>query len=242
MTDLLAKEKQDEKWGMVIDLDICSGCQACVTACSMENNIPFVGEDEMAYGRGMQWMRIRRYWDGEYPEVTPNHQPLLCQQCGSAPCEPVCPVFATLHSEVEKINLQVYNRCIGTRYCANNCPFHARTFNWFDYELPAPMNSYLNPDVTVRRRGVMEKCTFCVQRIVKGRQDASANGRELADGDVTPACAQACPTDAITFGNLGDPESRVSKMARGDRAFKELESLGTEPRVTYLKGGKSYGG
>jgi molybdopterin-containing oxidoreductase family iron-sulfur binding subunit len=147
-----------------------------------------------------------------------------------------------LHSEVEKINLQVYNRCIGTRYCANNCPYHARTFNWFDYEIPAPMNSYLNPDVTVRRRGVMEKCTFCVQRIVKGRQQASAEGREMEDGDVTPACAQACPTDAITFGNLSDPESRVSKMVRSDRAYKELENLGTEPRVTYLKGGKSYGG
>jgi molybdopterin-containing oxidoreductase family iron-sulfur binding subunit len=190
----------------------------------------------------MQWMRIRRYWEGEYPEVTPDYQPMLCQQCGSAPCEPVCPVFATLHSEVEKINLQVYNRCIGTRYCANNCPYHARTFNWFDYEIPAPMNSYLNPDVTVRRRGVMEKCTFCVQRIVKGRQQASAEGREIEDGDITPACAQACPTDAITFGNLSDPESRVTKMVRSDRAYKELENLGTEPRVTYLKGGKSYGG
>lgn len=237
----MSENESNEKWGMVIDLDTCTGCQACVTACSMENNIPFVGEDEMAYGRGMQWMRIRRYWEGEYPEVNPTHQPMLCQQCGNAPCEPVCPVFASVHSEEEQINLQVYNRCIGTRYCANNCPFLARTFNWFDYELPAPMNSYLNPDVSVRRRGVMEKCTFCVQRIVKGRQDASVEGREIKDGEVIPACAQACPTDAIVFGNLSDPESRVSKLARSDRAFRELEELGTEPRVTYLKGGKSYG-
>ena len=237
----MSEVAEKEKWGMVIDLDICTGCQACVTACSMENNIPFVGEDEMAYGRGMQWMRIQRYWEGEYPEVTPTHEPMLCQQCGNAPCEPVCPVFASVHSEQEQLNLQVYNRCIGTRYCANNCPFGARTFNWFDYELPAPMNSYLNPDVSVRRRGIMEKCTFCVQRIVTSRQNASSEGREILDGEVTPACAQACPTEAIVFGNLADPESRVSKLAHSDRAFRELEELGTQPRVTYLKGGKSYG-
>ncbi len=242
MAELIKEQEVTEKWGMVIDLDVCSGCQACVTACSMENNIPFVGEDEMAYGRGIQWMRIRRYWEGEYPEVAPTHQPMLCQQCGSAPCEPVCPTFASVHSQEEQINVQVYNRCIGTRYCANNCPFTARVYNWFDYETPAPMNSYLNPDVSVRRRGIMEKCTFCVQRIVEGRQQAAAEGRPVEDGDIIPACAQACPTDAIVFGDLSDPESKVSKMSRSDRAFKELEELGTQPKVTYLKGGKSYGG
>lgn len=241
----MAETKTNEKWGMVIDLDVCSGCQACVTACSMENNIPFVGEDEMAYGRGLQWIRIQRYWSDEYPDVTPDKNPMLCQQCGNAPCEPVCPVFASVHSDQEQINLQVYNRCIGTRYCANNCPFSARTFNWFDYEIPAPMESYLNPDVTVRRRGIMEKCTFCVQRIVQGRQEASAEGRELEDGEIVTACQQACPTDAIVFGNLDDPNSRVSQMAKSERAYRVLEELGTEPRVTYLtglKGGNSYGG
>ena len=182
-------EQPTKKWGLVIDLDRCSGCQACVTACSMENNIPFTGEDEVAYGRGMHWIRIQRYWKGEYPEVKPDHNPAMCQQCGNAPCEPVCPVFASVHSEEEQINVQVYNRCIGTRYCANNCPYIARTFNWFDYEIPAPMNYYLNPDVTVRRRGVMEKCTFCVQRIKHGEDVASAEGRALEDGEVMTACA-----------------------------------------------------
>ena len=235
-------EQPTKKWGLVIDLDRCSGCQACVTACSMENNIPFTGEDEVAYGRGMHWIRVQRYWKGEYPEVKPDHNPAMCQQCGNAPCEPVCPVFASVHSEEEQINVQVYNRCIGTRYCANNCPYIARTFNWFDYEIPAPMNFYLNPDVTVRRRGVMEKCTFCVQRIKHGEDVASAEGRALEDGEVMTACQQACPTDAIVFGDLSNPESRVSKLARSERGYHLLEELGTLPSVTYLKGGGYYGG
>ncbi len=238
----MAEEQYPEKWGMVIDQDICTGCQACVTACSMENNIPFTGEEEVAYGRGMHWLRIQRYWEGEYPEVSPTHTPMMCQQCGRAPCEPVCPVFATVHSESEAINVQVYNRCIGTRYCANNCPYIARSFNWFDYEVPAPMNYYLNPSVTVRRRGVMEKCTFCVQRIYAGQETAKKEGRALRDGDVVPACAQACPVDAIIFGDLTDPDSRVSQAARSERGYIQLEELGTAPRVTYLKGGGTYGG
>lgn len=234
-------EETNKKWGMVIDTDRCTGCQACITACSMENNIPYVGEDEMAYGRGMHWIRIQRYWHGEYPEVTPDFTPTMCQQCGHAPCEPVCPVYATVHSESESINLQVYNRCIGTRYCANNCPYIARTFNWFDYDLPSPMNYYLNPDVTVRRRGVMEKCTFCVQRIHHGQQNAKAENRPLADGEVTPACAQACPTDAIVFGDLSDPESRASQAARSQRRYQLLDHLGTEPKVIYLTGVGKHG-
>jgi Fe-S-cluster-containing dehydrogenase component len=238
----MAEEQHPEKWGMVIDLDLCTGCQACVTACAMENNISFAGEEEVAYGRGMHWMRIRRYWEGEYPEVTPTHQPMLCQQCGRAPCEPVCPVFATVHSEAESINLQVYNRCIGTRYCANNCPYIARAFNWLDYEIPAPMNYYLNPSVTVRQRGVMEKCTFCVQRIHTGQENAKKEGRGVRDGDVVPACAQACPVDAIIFGDLTDPESLVHQAALSERSFIELKELGTASRVTYLKGEGSYGG
>jgi len=235
-------EQPQAKWGMVIDQDLCTGCQACVTACAMENNISFVGEEDAGYGRSMQWMRIERFWTGSYPEVTTGFQPMLCQQCGEAPCEPVCPVYASVHSESEQINVQVYNRCVGTRYCANNCPYQVREFNWRDYPRPEPLNNQLNPDVTVRRRGVMEKCTFCVQRIRRGEDQAAAEGREVLDGEVLPACAQACPANAITFGQLDDPQSRVSQMARSERGYKQLEDLGTLPRVTYLKGGSSHGG
>ena len=240
----MAEEKQTGRWGMVIDLDVCTGCNACVTACAMENNIPWTGEEDAGYGRGMHWIRVQRYWEGEYPDISPHYQPVMCQQCGRAPCEPVCPVFATVHSEEQQINLQVYNRCIGTRYCANNCPYIARSFNWFDYsqQIPTPMNYYLNPNVTVRRRGVMEKCTFCVQRIYEGQERAKAEGRPVQDGEIVPACAQACPTDAIIFGDLSDPESRVSKAARNQRRYTLLEELGTEPKVTYLKGEGTYGG
>ena len=226
------------KWGMVIDMDRCSGCSACVTACSMENNVPYVGEDDAGYGRSMQWIRIERYWEGQYPDIVVRFVPIMCQQCGLAPCEPVCPVFATVHSNVEQVNLQVYNRCIGTRYCANNCPYIVRQFNWFDYaaEMPEPLNYQFNPDVTVRRRGVMEKCTFCIQRIRRAEEEAKAAGRELKDGDFEPACAQACPSEAIVFGLFSDPDSQVSHLSRSGRAQQLLlEELGTEPRVVYLK-------
>jgi len=235
------EEVDEAKWGMVIDMDICTGCQACVTACSMENNIPWTGEEESGYGRALHWIRVERLWSGSYPTVKPDRQLMLCQQCGGAPCEPVCPVFASVHSIPEQINVQVYNRCIGTRYCANNCPYLVRVFNWFDYEIPEPMNYYLNPDVTVRRRGVMEKCTFCVHRIQRGMQKANVEGRELVDGEIQPACAQACPTDAITFGNLRDPNSRVSLAARSQRGYKVFDELGTLPRITYLKGEGTHG-
>jgi Fe-S-cluster-containing dehydrogenase component len=231
------KEGEQGKWGMAIDMDICTGCNACVAACAMENNVPFVGEEDAGYGRGMHWIRVERLWDGQYPEVKTEFQPVMCQQCGSAPCEPVCPVFASVHSQAEKLNVQVYNRCVGTRYCANNCPYVARTFNWFDYDRPEPLNNQLNPDVTVRQRGVMEKCTFCIQRIHKGQDQAKSEGREVFDGEVQPACAQACPADAIVFGRIDDPESRVSKLARQGRGYKLLEDLNTLPQVTYLKGG-----
>ncbi len=234
-------DQPEAKWGMVIDQDLCTGCQACVTACAMENNISFVGEEDAGYGRSMQWMRIERFWTGSFPEVTTNFQPMLCQQCGKAPCEPVCPVFASVHSDSEQINVQVYNRCVGTRYCANNCPYQVREFNWRDWPRPEPLDNQLNPDVTVRRRGVMEKCTFCVQRIRRGEDQAAAEGRDVRDGEVVPACAQACPANAITFGRLDDPESKVSQMAKNGRGYAMLEDLGTLPRITYLKGGANHG-
>ncbi|HSO26944.1 MAG TPA: 4Fe-4S dicluster domain-containing protein [Anaerolineales bacterium] len=236
-----AVDQSESKWGMVIDLDRCVGCQACVVACSMENNVPYVGEEEAGYGRGMHWIRIERYWEGEYPNLTARFMPVLCQQCGEAPCEPVCPVFATYHSEAEKINVQVYNRCIGTRYCGNNCPYIVRQFNWFDFSqmIPVPLNYQFNPSVTVRRRGVMEKCTFCIQRIRANEEQAKAEGRPLVDGEVQPACAQACPSDVFTFGLLSDPDSQVSRLARSSRAQRLLEDLGTEPKVIYLTGGTS---
>src|SRR5687767_611453 len=177
-------EEADGKWGMVIDQDICTGCQACVAACSMENNVSLVGEVDSGYGRAMHWIRIERFWEGEYPEVKmTGRQPMLCQQCGHAPCEPVCPVFASAHSQAEQLNLQVYNRCVGTRYCGNNCPYQVRAFNWRDYnderihpEL-VTLHNQMNPDVTVRRKGVMEKCTFCIQRIHKARSEERRVGK-----------------------------------------------------------------
>jgi len=238
-------EEAEGKWGMVIDQDICTGCQACVVACAMENNVPFVGEEDSGYGRSMHWIRIERFWEGEYPNIKMTHyQPTMCQQCGHAPCEPVCPAFATVHSEAEQINLQVYNRCVGTRYCANNCPYQVRSFNWRDFNDPRrneaiqTLQNQFNPDVTVRRRGVMEKCTFCIQRIHKAQDKAKSESREVADGEFTTACAQACPADAITFGRVDDPESLVSQLARQGHGVKLLEELGTLPRVTYLVGGQ----
>jgi molybdopterin-containing oxidoreductase family iron-sulfur binding subunit len=235
-------EQSEGKWGMVIDQDLCMGCQACVTACAMENNITFIGEEDAGYGRNMQWIRVERAWSGQYPQVSTEFQPVMCQQCGHAPCEPVCPVFASEHSDVEQINVQVYNRCIGTRYCGNNCPYQVREFNWRDWPRPAPLDNQLNPDVTVRRRGVMEKCTFCIQRIRRVEDQAHSENRDVQDGEVQPACAQACPSNAITFGRLDDPKSQVSQKAANGRGFKLLEELGTLPRVTYLKGGASHGG
>jgi molybdopterin-containing oxidoreductase family iron-sulfur binding subunit len=237
-----SKETSVHKWGMVIDQDLCIGCQACVTACAMENNVSFVGEVDSGYGRTMHWLHIERFWKGEQPHVknTP-FQPILCQQCNRAPCESVCPVFASVHSLSQKTNLQVYNRCVGTRYCANNCPYQVRVFNWRDFPRPEPLPNMLHNDVTVRRRGVMEKCTFCLQRILQAEDKAHSEGRELADGEVIPACAQTCPTNAIVFGRLDDPESQVSRLRMDGRAVLLLGDLGTLPSITYLLGGPSYG-
>lgn len=230
------------KWTMVVDLDKCTGCQACVVACHAENNVPIASEDQVQKGRANHWIRIERYWEGEYPNVKARFIPVFCQQCGNAPCEPVCPVYASYHSEEENLNIQVYNRCIGTRYCGNNCPYRVRTFNYFAPEFDAPLEQQLNPDVTVRGPGVMEKCTFCIQRIRRKREEANVEGREVEDGEVMPACAQACPADALVFGDKNDEHSRVAKLVPNERQFKLLEGLGTEPSVYYLKGGETHVG
>lgn len=229
---------QHPMWGMVIDLARCTGCSACVTACYAENNIPFVGEAEILRSRQMTWMRIERYWEGgEAGEpLEARVVPMLCQQCDAAPCEPVCPVYASYHT-ADGLNGQVYNRCVGTRYCGNNCPYKVRYFNWYAYNkkaFPEPLNLQLNPDVTVRARGVMEKCTFCIQRIRGAQNQARLEDRELRDGDVVTACAQACPSEAIVFGNMLDPDSRVAKLQSGHRGYHILEDLNTRPAVTYL--------
>jgi anaerobic selenocysteine-containing dehydrogenase/Fe-S-cluster-containing dehydrogenase component len=227
------------QWGMTIDLSKCTGCSACVTACYAENNIAIVGEEEIHRGREMTWMRIERYWEGEAgPDHAPEARfvPMLCQHCANAPCEPVCPVYAAYHT-TDGLNAQVYNRCVGTRYCANNCPYKVRYFNWYKYNdvsWPEPLNLQLNPDVTVRARGVMEKCTFCIQRIRGAQNQARLEDRPIKDGEFTTACAQACPSDAIVFGNLNDPESRVRQLSQDRRGYHVLEDLNTRPAVTYL--------
>lgn len=243
------------RWGMTVDLDRCNGCSACVVACYVENNVPVVGEEQVIRGRVMSWIRIERYVGpgvvdyvpgrppirdhGALGDVDVRHLPVMCQQCGAAPCEPVCPVIATSHSD-EGLNGMIYNRCIGTRYCANNCPYKVRRFNFYDYaaeesRFPYPMELGLNPDVTVRGQGVMEKCTFCVQRIALGRQTAKNLGRAIADGEVTTACAQSCPTDAIVFGNLRDETSRAVQLGKDPaRGYHALHVLNTRPSVTYL--------
>jgi anaerobic selenocysteine-containing dehydrogenase/Fe-S-cluster-containing dehydrogenase component len=233
-----AKEEQP-RWGMAIDLAKCTGCQACVTACYAENNIPTVGESEIHKGREMTWLRIERYWeDGASPAdpIKARFIPMLCQHCTNAPCEPVCPVYAAYHTP-DGLNGQVYNRCVGTRYCANNCPYKVRYFNWYKYNeeaWPDPLQLQLNPDVTVRARGVMEKCTFCIQRIRGAQNNARLENRPLKDGEFTTACAQACPSDAIVFGNLRDPASRVARLHQDPRGYRVLEDLNTRSAISYL--------
>jgi molybdopterin-containing oxidoreductase family iron-sulfur binding subunit len=255
-------KRPNHAWGMMIDLNTCIGCGACVVGCNVENNVAIVGKQEVVNRREMHWIRIDRYYssvkskaDGatnaeletaaENPRVT--FQPMMCQHCNNAPCETVCPVLATTHS-TEGLNQMTYNRCIGTRYCANNCPYKVRRFNWFSY----PQNPekfaigtfndplarmVLNPDVTVRARGVMEKCSFCIQRIQDGKLTAKKEGRRPVDGEIITACAQSCPTDAITFGDMNDPNSRISQAINeqyDERAFRVLEEYDTRPSVSYL--------
>jgi Fe-S-cluster-containing dehydrogenase component len=222
------------RWGMAVDLDRCTGCEACVVACHAENNIPTVGPAEAARGRAMHWIRVERYWEGEFPDVQLKFKPVLCQQCEDAPCEPVCPTYASSHTS-EGLNAQIYNRCIGTRYCANACSYNVRFFNFLSPTWDKPLHLQLNPDVSVRENGVMEKCTFCIQRINTGKIDAEAAGAPLKDGDIKPACVQSCTANALVFGDLNDPDSHVSQLSRSPRGSKLLEELGTKPKVTYLQ-------
>ncbi len=235
---------ENTRWQMTIDLNSCIGCAACVTSCNAENNVPMVGKEEVKVGREMHWLRIDRYFSGEETSPEMAHQPMLCQHCENAPCENVCPVAATTHDK-EGLNVMTYNRCIGTRYCSSNCPYKVRRFNWFENwnyweglrrKIREPQHLSLNPDVTVRSRGVMEKCTFCVQRISAARQESKARGEKfIPDDRVITACQEVCPADAISFGNILDPRSKVSQLTKKQkRGYRVLEALGVEPSVTYL--------
>lgn len=249
-------------WGMVIDLNKCIGCNACSVACYAENNLAVVGKDHFEKGQQMHWMRIERYWDEPdltdgasemYPTRGASFLPMLCQQCQAATCEPVCPVAATYHTP-DGLNAQIYNRCIGSRYCSNNCPYRLRYFNFYShYETswPEPLNMQLNPDITVRDKGVMEKCTFCVQRIRAAKDTVRREQRELVDGEFQTACAQTCPTSAITFGDLQNKETKVAKLWEEQqvelgktkqkkanpekRGYRIFEALNTDPCVMYLE-------
>jgi Fe-S-cluster-containing dehydrogenase component len=256
------KPHEEYKWAMSIDLDACTGCNACSVACYAENNLAVVGKEKYAHGHAMHWIRIERYWDEdgrEFADQGAQFLPMMCQQCEAAPCETVCPAGATNHT-ADGLNSQIYNRCIGSRYCEANCPFKVRYFNWYDYPTtdnvwPEPMQQQLNPDLTVRTKGVMEKCTFCVQRTYAAKNTARTEGRTVRDGEVQTACQQACPTNAISFGNLVDPQSKVAKqweqqkveLAKDKqlkdaveggsdlRGYRILEELRPYPSVMYLE-------
>jgi len=255
------KYDQGHHWGLAVDFNSCIGCGACSVACQAENNVPVVGKKEVHRVHEMTWMRIDRYFSGEVDNPEVIFQPMMCQHCDDAPCENVCPVAATNHSN-DGLNQMAYNRCIGTRYCQNNCPYKVRRFNWYDYQgadsfergtifenesnpftgekyhvagmLEDLTRMVLNPDVAVRSRGVMEKCSFCIQLIQEGKLNAKKEGRKLVDGDVKSACQKACPADAIAFGDTNDKESQVFDWMENERAFKVIEEIHTLPSVAYL--------
>jgi molybdopterin-containing oxidoreductase family iron-sulfur binding subunit len=224
----------ERRWGLAIDLDRCTGCGACTAACYVENNLPIVGAEDMQRGRSMSWLRIQAFVEETPAGPEASFLPLGCQHCSNAPCEAVCPTFATYHTQ-EGLNAQIYARCIGTRYCENNCPYGVRRFNFFEWPRQGNAGLGLNPDVSVRDRGVTEKCSLCIHRIGAGEEQARLEGRkQLRDGEVISACAATCPTRAIVFGDLKDPDSEISRRAADGRAYKLLGELNTEPGVVYL--------
>ena len=241
--------KIEHKWGMVVDLDKCTGCQGCVVACQAENNLPINTKDLFMQKRAFEWIRIERYWEGDFPNVKARYLPVMCQHCGNAPCEPVCPVYATYHND-QGLNVQVYNRCVGTRYCINNCTYQVRFFNFWEPTWPERLQNQLNPDVTVRTRGITEKCTFCVQRIrraeitVERRERTKLNDKTMAARNFMPACVQACPTNALMFGDQNNKEDKIHGYFEelhghdghsASRGYRILEEIGTDPSVIYLK-------
>jgi Fe-S-cluster-containing dehydrogenase component len=229
--------KIQNAWGMAIDLNSCVGCNACIVSCYAENNIPVVGREQVKVGRNMQWLRIDTYFEGDLHAPKAHFQPMACQHCENAGCEQVCPVGATVHTP-EGINTMVYNRCVGTRYCSNNCPYKVRRFNFLlysDYDTES-LKFMRNPDVSVRSRGVMEKCSYCIQRIEAAKIEADKENREVRDGDIVTACQQACPTSAIAFGNINDPASKVAKLKAEERNYQVLADLNFRPRTSYTAG------
>ena len=228
------------RWGMVIDLDKCTACQACVVACQTENNVPSMGPEESEMGRSIYWMKVAAFPEGEFPRGKVRFLPLPCLHCDNPPCVTVCPVDAT-NITPDGIVRQIFSRCIGCRYCTTACPYTRRYFNWYAPEWPEPMSEAQNPDVSVRPKGVVEKCTFCHHRLQKARAKAMAEQRPLAPGEYVPACVESCPARAMVFGDLDDPNSAVAQLARSARAFRLLEELGTQPKVIYLAEGERHG-